>query len=99
MSMRWQLKLKRYVCHASCGECLYFFPLNGSSVNIIYWSSCGLDWDILQLYDLAYLKAKGMLQKNRRVLEKIVEELLEFEILSGKVKDVTLKQFKLLYLL
>jgi hypothetical protein len=40
-----------------------------------------------------------MLQKNRRVLEKIVEELLEFEILSGKVKDVTLKQFKVLYLL
>lgn len=37
-----------------------------------------------KLYDLAYLKAKGMLQKNRRVLEKIVEELLEFEILSGK---------------
>ncbi|KAJ6434179.1 hypothetical protein OIU84_017816 [Salix udensis] len=37
-----------------------------------------------KLYDLAYLKAKGMLQKNRRVLEKIVEELLEFEILAGK---------------
>lgn len=28
-----------------------------------------------------------MLQKNRQVLEKIVEELLEFEILTGKVKS------------
>ncbi|KDP23735.1 hypothetical protein JCGZ_23568 [Jatropha curcas] len=37
-----------------------------------------------KMYDLAYLKAKEMLQKNRRVLEKIVEELLEFEILTGK---------------
>lgn len=27
-----------------------------------------------------------MLKKNRRVLEKIVDELLEFEILTGKVK-------------
>ncbi|KAJ0080512.1 hypothetical protein Patl1_23124 [Pistacia atlantica] len=37
-----------------------------------------------KMYDLAYCKAKEMLQKNRRVLEKIVEELLEFEILTGK---------------
>nr|QKY65106.1 AAA-type ATPase family protein [Passiflora pittieri] len=37
-----------------------------------------------KMYDLAYLKAKEMLLKNRRVLEKIVEELLEFEVLSGK---------------
>lgn len=37
------------------------------------------------MYDLAYYKAKEMLQKNRRVLEKIVDELLEFEILTGKV--------------
>ncbi|KAK6243386.1 hypothetical protein QUC31_009795 [Theobroma cacao] len=37
-----------------------------------------------KIYDLAYQKAKEMLKKNRRVLEKIVEELLEFEILTGK---------------
>ena len=38
-----------------------------------------------QMYDLAYYKAKEMLQRNRQVLEKIVEELMEFEILTGKV--------------
>nr|DAD33160.1 TPA_asm: hypothetical protein HUJ06_012011 [Nelumbo nucifera] len=37
-----------------------------------------------KIYDSAYDKAKNMLQKNRKVLEKIVEELLEFEILTGK---------------
>ncbi|KAF7817806.1 putative inactive ATP-dependent zinc metalloprotease FTSHI 5, chloroplastic [Senna tora] len=37
-----------------------------------------------KMFDLAYQKAKEMLQKNRPVLEKIVEELLEFEILTGK---------------
>ncbi|KAF3606914.1 hypothetical protein DY000_02051504 [Brassica cretica] len=37
-----------------------------------------------KIYDLAYEKAKGMLLKNRRVLEKITEELLEFEILTHK---------------
>ncbi|KAI4301954.1 hypothetical protein L6164_035184 [Bauhinia variegata] len=37
-----------------------------------------------KMFDLAYHKAKGMLLKNRLVLEKIVEELLEFEILTGK---------------
>ncbi|XP_056168151.1 probable inactive ATP-dependent zinc metalloprotease FTSHI 5, chloroplastic isoform X1 [Syzygium oleosum] len=37
-----------------------------------------------KMYDLAYYKAKEMLQKHRRVLEKIVDELLEFEILTGK---------------
>ncbi|EOA33079.1 hypothetical protein CARUB_v10016416mg [Capsella rubella] len=37
-----------------------------------------------KIYDLAYEKAKGMLLKNRRVLEKITEELLEFEILTQK---------------
>ncbi|GAA0147429.1 metalloprotease [Lithospermum erythrorhizon] len=37
-----------------------------------------------KMYKLAYEKAKGMLQKNRQVLEKIVEELLEYEILTGK---------------
>ncbi|XVE62702.1 hypothetical protein DITRI_Ditri06bG0140900 [Diplodiscus trichospermus] len=37
-----------------------------------------------KIYDLAYQKAKEMLKKNRLVLEKIVEELLEFEILTGK---------------
>ncbi|KAL5837670.1 hypothetical protein ACOSQ3_014839 [Xanthoceras sorbifolium] len=37
-----------------------------------------------KMYDLAYCKAKEMLQKNHGVLEKIVEELLEFEILTGK---------------
>lgn len=41
----------------------------------------------LQIYDLAYEKAKGMLLTNRRVLEKITEELLEFEILTQKVKS------------
>lgn len=37
-----------------------------------------------RMYYLAYDKAKGILQNNYRVLEKIVEELLEFEILTGK---------------
>ncbi|KFK37857.1 hypothetical protein AALP_AA3G038200 [Arabis alpina] len=37
-----------------------------------------------KIYDLAYEKAKEMLLKNRRVLEKITEELLEFEILTQK---------------
>lgn len=36
------------------------------------------------MYNLAYDKAKDMLQRNRLVLEKIVDELLEFEILTGK---------------
>ncbi|ESQ49606.1 hypothetical protein EUTSA_v10022034mg [Eutrema salsugineum] len=39
---------------------------------------------VVKIYDLAYEKAKGMLLKNRRVLEKITEELLEFEILTQK---------------
>ncbi|KAL8159888.1 hypothetical protein V2J09_001425 [Rumex salicifolius] len=39
-----------------------------------------------KMYDLAYDKAKEMLQKNRQALEKIVKELLEFEALSGKHK-------------
>lgn len=38
------------------------------------------------MYYLAYDKAKEMLKKNHHVLEKVVEELLEFEILTGKVK-------------
>nr|GMD67680.1 probable inactive ATP-dependent zinc metalloprotease FTSHI 5, chloroplastic isoform X1 [Ipomoea batatas] len=37
-----------------------------------------------KMYYLAYEKAKTMLQNNRRVLETIVEELLEYEILTGK---------------
>ena len=37
------------------------------------------------MYNLAYDKAKEMLVKNRRVLEVIVEQLLEFENLTGKV--------------
>ncbi|KAK9139208.1 hypothetical protein Scep_008889 [Stephania cephalantha] len=37
-----------------------------------------------RLYSLAYDKAKKMLQKNHRVLEETVEQLLEFEILTGK---------------
>ncbi|KAK6915313.1 ATPase, AAA-type, core [Dillenia turbinata] len=37
-----------------------------------------------KMYDLAYDRAREMLQKNRKVLEIIVEELLEFEILTGK---------------
>ena len=38
------------------------------------------------MYDLAYDKARKMLQNNRRVLERIVEELLEFDVLTGKVR-------------
>lgn len=34
---------------------------------------------------MAYDKAKILLQKNHLVLEKIVEELIEYEILTGKV--------------
>lgn len=41
--------------------------------------------EFLQIFDLAYDKAKIMLQKNFVVLEKVVEELLEYEILTGKV--------------
>ncbi|KAI9077967.1 hypothetical protein K1719_040096 [Acacia pycnantha] len=37
-----------------------------------------------KMFDLAYQKAKEILQKNRSALEKIVEELLEFEILTEK---------------
>ncbi|KAK4484067.1 hypothetical protein RD792_011286 [Penstemon davidsonii] len=37
-----------------------------------------------KIFNLAYEKAKLMLQKNYLVLEKIVEELLEYEILTGK---------------
>ncbi|KAL3651045.1 putative inactive ATP-dependent zinc metalloprotease FTSHI 5, chloroplastic [Castilleja foliolosa] len=37
-----------------------------------------------KIYNLAYDKAKTVLQKNSLILEKIVEELLEYEILSGK---------------
>ncbi|KAJ9549345.1 hypothetical protein OSB04_021888 [Centaurea solstitialis] len=37
-----------------------------------------------KIYDLAYEKAKFILWSNRHVLEKIVEELLEYEILTGK---------------
>uniref|UniRef100_A0A7C9FJY7 Chloroplast protein-transporting ATPase n=2 Tax=Opuntia streptacantha TaxID=393608 RepID=A0A7C9FJY7_OPUST len=39
---------------------------------------------IEKLYNLAHDKAKYMLKKNRKVLEKIVDELLEFEVLTGK---------------
>ncbi|KAL9233411.1 hypothetical protein vseg_008418 [Gypsophila vaccaria] len=37
-----------------------------------------------KIFYLAYDKAIDMLKKNRQVLEKIVEELLEYEILTGK---------------
>ncbi|XP_068666932.1 probable inactive ATP-dependent zinc metalloprotease FTSHI 5, chloroplastic isoform X2 [Aristolochia californica] len=37
-----------------------------------------------KMYNLAYDKAKELLQKNRRVLEAIVEELLQLENLTGK---------------
>ncbi|KAL5983594.1 hypothetical protein ACLOJK_017682 [Asimina triloba] len=37
-----------------------------------------------KMYNLAYDKAKEMLQKNRKVLEIIVEQLIEFESLSRK---------------
>ncbi|MFQ6634997.1 hypothetical protein Gotur_011263, partial [Gossypium turneri] len=46
----------------------------------------------LTIYDLAYEKAREMLKKNRQVLEKIVEELLEFEILTGKDLDRILNE-------
>ncbi|PPD87852.1 hypothetical protein GOBAR_DD15213 [Gossypium barbadense] len=45
-----------------------------------------------KIYDLAYEKAREMLKKNRQVLEKIVEELLEFEILTGKDLDRILNE-------
>ncbi|KAK2972761.1 hypothetical protein RJ640_019409 [Escallonia rubra] len=45
-----------------------------------------------KMYYLAFDKAKEILQKNRVVLEKIVEELLEFEILTGKVKSSYLNE-------
>lgn len=38
------------------------------------------------MYYLAYDKAKEILEKNHIVLEKIVDELLEYEILTGKVR-------------
>lgn len=37
-----------------------------------------------KIYDLAYEKAKSILRSNHIVLEKTVEELLEFEMLTGK---------------
>ncbi|XP_073223219.1 probable inactive ATP-dependent zinc metalloprotease FTSHI 5, chloroplastic isoform X2 [Cicer arietinum] len=37
-----------------------------------------------KIFEMAYLKTREMLQRNRLVLEKIVEELLEFEILTRK---------------
>ncbi|PKA60946.1 ATP-dependent zinc metalloprotease FtsH [Apostasia shenzhenica] len=37
-----------------------------------------------EMYNLAYEKAKEMLQKNRQVLEVIVEQLLEYENLTGE---------------
>ncbi|KAG9445869.1 hypothetical protein H6P81_011997 [Aristolochia fimbriata] len=37
-----------------------------------------------KMYDLAYDRAREMLLKNRSVLEAIVEELLQFETLTGK---------------
>lgn len=42
---------------------------------------------LLQMYNLAYDKAKEMLQNNRRVLEQIVEQLLMFENLTGHVSS------------
>ena len=37
-----------------------------------------------KMYYMAYDKAKQMLQRNRQVLEKIVEDLLKYEILTRK---------------
>ncbi|KAK9735619.1 hypothetical protein RND81_04G216200 [Saponaria officinalis] len=37
-----------------------------------------------KIFNLAYDKAVDMLKKNRQVLEQIVDELLEYEILTGK---------------
>ncbi|KAF5749128.1 hypothetical protein HS088_TW04G01091 [Tripterygium wilfordii] len=45
-----------------------------------------------KIYDMAYLKAKEMLQKNRLILEKVVGELLEFEILTGKDLERLVKE-------
>uniref|UniRef100_A0A7N0VGV2 AAA+ ATPase domain-containing protein n=1 Tax=Kalanchoe fedtschenkoi TaxID=63787 RepID=A0A7N0VGV2_KALFE len=52
---------------------------------------------IEKIYDLAFDKARDMLLKNRVALERIVEELLEFEILTGKdlekiVKDCGVRE-------
>ncbi|KNA05484.1 hypothetical protein SOVF_189840 [Spinacia oleracea] len=44
-----------------------------------------------KMYYLAYDKALDMLQKNRPVLEKIVDELLDYEILTGKDLDRIVK--------
>ncbi|KAG6396848.1 hypothetical protein SASPL_143005 [Salvia splendens] len=40
-----------------------------------------------KIYNLAYDKARVLLQKNCLVLEKIVKELIEYEILTGKDLD------------
>ncbi|KAH6792607.1 FtsH extracellular protease family [Perilla frutescens var. hirtella] len=40
-----------------------------------------------KIYNMAYDKAKILLQKNYLVLEKMVEELIEYEILTGKDLD------------
>ncbi|MGV7428826.1 hypothetical protein PJI19_29180, partial [Mycobacterium kansasii] len=37
-----------------------------------------------KIYYLAYDKAYDILKKNRKVLENIVDELVEYEILTGK---------------
>lgn len=75
LNTRWLLKLKRYV---TCKLIIHtnFDKKCHSIIHSIKY---------LQIYNLAYDKAKHLLQKNHLVLEKIVVELLEYEILTGKV--------------
>ncbi|KAL1560981.1 putative inactive ATP-dependent zinc metalloprotease FTSHI 5, chloroplastic [Salvia divinorum] len=47
----------------------------------------GMAAKVEKIYNLAYDKAKVLLQKNCLVLEKIVEELIEYEILTRKDLD------------
>ncbi|KAJ8620463.1 hypothetical protein MRB53_028992 [Persea americana] len=48
---------------------------------------------VQKIYDSAYDKAKEMLQKNCRVLEATVEQLLEYENLTGKDLEMILDEY------
>ncbi|KAJ8760426.1 hypothetical protein K2173_015093 [Erythroxylum novogranatense] len=63
---------------------IYFSNNAGTSLSMGNNYEYEMAAKVEKIYDLAYFKAKEMLQKNHRVLENIVEELLEFEILAGK---------------
>lgn len=62
---------------------LQYFLLN---VNMICTNIYVKFFPSMQIYDSAYDKAKEMLQKNCRVLEATVEQLIEYENLTGKVE-------------